>query len=132
MKVLKMTIKFRSGFEERVYHDATEGFRKELVFEPRDAHLYYTQSSRYIPDFRLPNGILIECKGRFTARDRGKMLRVKRDNPFADIRFVFQRANNRLTSAKSSITYGEWADKHGFKWSSGFIPLEWFEEDGVQ
>jgi hypothetical protein len=127
---LKNKPTFRSGFEKSIYEQAI-GCRRELDYERKDSTLHYTKparKSRYLPDFRLPNGILIESKGRFTATDRAKMLNVARDNPRADIRFVFQRANNRITRSKNSMTYWEWAEKHGFRWSEGTIPEEWWAE----
>lgn len=119
-------MKFRSGFEKTVYDKAIKAKRK-LDFEPEDAHLHYSKPSYYIPDFRLPNGVLIECKGRFTSTDRTKMLRVREQNPGIDIRFVFQRANNRLTKSKNSITYWQWAERHNFKWAETYIPLDWWK-----
>ena len=100
-----------------------------MDFERKESTLNYVKSAVYWPDFTLDNGILIECKGRFTATDRTKMLRVKNQNPHADIRLVFQRASNRLTKSPNSITYGEWADKHGFPWAQGTIPVEWLDEE---
>ena len=116
--------KFRSGFEERVYEDRAG----ELDYEPDHPAVHYVVPSRYIPDFKLPNGILVECKGYFDSRARSKMLRVRKDNPDLDIRFVFQRANNRLTKSKNSLMYYQWAERHGFKWSEGRIPDEWWDE----
>lgn len=122
---------FRSGYEERVYDNAI-GRKRELDYEQSDTILYYVKParrSRYLPDFRLPNGVLVEAKGRLTAEDRAKMLNVKRDNPEADIRFLFMRANQRTTRSKNSMTYEQWADKHGFRWSIGeTIPEEWWDE----
>lgn len=119
--------KFRSGLEEKVYDEAT-GRGYELDFEPPDATLSYVIPTKYIPDFRLSNGVLIEVKGWLRPRDRAKMLRVRKENPGADIRFVFQRANSRIGKAGSSLTYWQWAEKHGFPWSEGSIPEEWFNE----
>lgn len=122
---------FRSGYEERVYNNAI-GRKRELAFEPSEATLHYTKPARrarYIPDFVLPNGIIVETKGRLTAEDRAKMLNVKRDNPEADIRFLFMRSRQRTTKSKNSLTYEEWAEKHGFPWSIGeTIPDEWWDE----
>jgi len=124
-----MSLKFRSGFEEKVYEHAIRAGR-ELAFEPPDAVVRYTKparTARYIPDFRLPNGVLIETKGRLTQPDRAKMVLVKRDNPELDIRFVFMRnANQRITKSKNSLTYGEWCDKHDFPWAINTIPEEWW------
>ena len=120
-------MKFRSKFEKAVYEKAKRS-RKRLDYEPRDGTLRYILPAEYRPDFRLPNGILIEAKGYFSPRDRRKMLAVRRDNPECDIRMVFQRASNRLTKSKNSITYGEWADRHGFVWAEGAIPTLWWRE----
>ena len=35
----------------------------------------------YTPDFVLPNGIIIETKGRFTVADRRKHLLIKKQHP---------------------------------------------------
>ena len=120
-------MKFRSKYEKRVYCNADEGV---LDYEPEDAALHYNTPARYFPDFRIRrNGILVESKGYFKPRDRSKMLRVKKQNPEADIRFLFQRANNRLTKSPNSLMYWQWAEKHGFKWAEGDkIPQEWFNE----
>tara|TARA_Y100001973_G_C5205838_1_gene341509 strand:- start:440 stop:802 length:363 start_codon:yes stop_codon:yes gene_type:complete len=120
-------VKFRSKFEKSVY-EALGKLKKSVDYEPQDAVIRYVTPSRYIPDFRLPNGIYIECKGYFDARARGKMRRVRKDNPSLDIRFVFQRANNRITKSKNSMMYWEWAERHGFPWAEGTIPQEWFDE----
>lgn len=115
---------FRSGFEKKIWEEA-EG---PITHEPDSVDIRYTTTSRYIPDFQLPNGILIETKGYFPPRDRSKMLKVKKQNPKLDIRFVFQRPNNKITKSKNSIMYWEWAERHGFKWADGHIPLKWWKE----
>ena len=56
------------------------------------------------------------------------MLAVRNNNKDLDIRFVFQRANNRLTKSPNSMMYWEWAEKHGFLWSEGQIPNSWWKE----
>lgn len=120
-------LKFRSKFEKAVYEHAKEHKRK-LEYEPASPVVTYVTPAVYRPDFRLPNGIYIECKGFFSPRDRRKMLQVAKDNPVLDIRFVFQRANNRLTKSKNSMMYWQWAEKHGFLWSEGTIPEAWYNE----
>lgn len=120
-------LKFRSKFEKAVYEHAKR-HKRTLEYEPARPAIHYVAPARYIPDFRLPNGLLIECKGYFGARDRRKMLQVKRNNPHLDIRLVFQRANNRLTKSPNSMMYWQWAEKHGFPWAEEAIPEEWFDE----
>ena len=116
---------FRSMFEARIAEKAAKEGR-ELAYE--SVKVKYLQEGIYLPDFKLENGILIECKGKFDWKDRKKMLSVRECNPELDIRFVFQRASNRLTKSKNSMTYGEWCTKHNFKWSEGTIPDEWHDE----
>lgn len=121
-------MKFRSGYEKRIWENAKKS-RKRIEYEVQDSHLHYTLPRKYIPDFRLPNGILVEAKGRFTSQDRTKMLRVKLENPNVDIRLLFQRANNRLTKSLNSLMYWQWAEKHGFEWAEGErIPDSWWKE----
>lgn len=122
-----MSLKFRSKFEERVYEDAVRK-GKQLEYEPKELRLKYTLVYNYYTDFVLPNGIMVECKGYLRPSDRTKMVQVKKENPSFDIRFVFQKANQRLTKSKNSRTYSQWAEQHGFPWSEGKIPLEWFRE----
>ena len=54
------------------------------------------------------------------------MLAVQKQHPDLDIRLCFQNAKDKISRAKRSITYGQWATRHGFKWSSGSIPQEWY------
>jgi hypothetical protein len=121
-------MRFRSKFEKTVYEAIPKRHKRRTEYEPNDTSIHYTLPKRYIPDFVLPNGIHVECKGYFQSGDRTKMLRVGKENPHLDIRFVFQRANNRLTKSKNSMMYWEWAEKHGFDWAEGKIPERWFNE----
>lgn len=126
-RLKRIQMKFRSKFEKAVY-DHCEKHKRTVEYEPACPVVRYTTTATYLPDFKLPNGILIECKGYFSPRDRRKMLQVKRDNPALDIRFVFQRANNRLTKSPNSMMYWQWAEKHGFMWTEDYIPEEWYDE----
>ena len=60
--------------------------------------------------------------------DRRKMLAVKAAHPNIDIRLCFQNAKVKLSRAPRSLTYGQWADRHGFVWCQGHIPTTWFDE----
>lgn len=79
---------------------------------------------KYTPDFILPNGVIIETKGLFTASDRRKHLEIKAQHPTLDIRFVFSRSASKL-SKKSKTTYAKWCDKNGFIYADKAIPWEW-------
>ena len=82
---------------------------------------------KYTPDFLLPNGIIIETKGLFTADDRRKHTLVKKQHPHLDIRFVFSSSKRKL-SKQSKTTYGEWCTKQGFLYSDKKIPDTWLIE----
>jgi hypothetical protein len=83
--------------------------------------------ARYTPDFKLPNGIIVEGKGLFDAKDRAKHILVKEQHPDLDIRFVFNNPNARLYKG-SPTTYAKWCDTHGFKFHAKVIPDAWFKE----
>ncbi len=89
--------------------------------------LPYIIRHNYVPDFILPNGIVIEAKGYFDQEARRKMAAVKEAHPDIDIRFVFQRAATKLGRG-SPTSYAEWAVKHGFKWANAFVPTDWINE----
>ena len=118
---------YRSKFEKDI---ATALKKKKVKFKYESTKIKYTKpvtSHVYNPDFTLPNGIIIETKGRFTASDRKKHLLVREQHPEFDIRLVFQNANVRLSKA-SNTTYGDWADKNGFIWANKEIPAAWLKE----
>jgi hypothetical protein len=116
--------KYRSKLEERV---ARWLELNEHSFEYESLKLEYTIYSSYTPDFVLPNGVILECKGWLKPEDRRKMLAVKKAHPNLDIRFVFQDPTNTF-SKESKTTYAKWAEKYGFPWCCyTSIPLEWFK-----
>jgi len=118
----------RSGLEDKVSGELKS---RGIDGEYEKHQIQYTKPATnhtYKPDFRLPNGIFIETKGRFTLEDRKKHLLIKQQKPDLDIRFVFQNPNAKLTK-KSKTTYSMWADKNGFKWSNKDIPDEWINEE---
>ena len=82
---------------------------------------------RYLADFLLANGIIIEAKGMFTAQDRKKHLYIKEQYPDLDIRFVFMSAKNKL-SKTSKTTYARWAENNRFLWAEKEVPAEWIAE----
>tara|TARA_R100000995_G_C3478232_1_gene122251 strand:+ start:296 stop:757 length:462 start_codon:yes stop_codon:yes gene_type:complete len=82
---------------------------------------------KYTPDFLLPNGILIETKGRFTPADRLKHLTIKKQHPSLDIRFVFTNSKSKLRKG-STTTYADWCSKHGFMYADKDVPESWIKE----
>jgi hypothetical protein len=85
------------------------------------------RKAKYTWDFKLPNGIIIESKGRFVTADRQKHLLIKAQHPAIDLRFVFNNPNSRI-SKTSATTYAMWCEKNGFQYSKGLIPESWFTE----
>lgn len=118
---------FRSGLEERVAANLTSkgvGFKFEELVIP---YVTPPKNHRYTPDFVLPNGIIVETKGRFLTADRQKHLLVKAQHPQHDIRFVFSNSRTRISKA-SPTTYAMWATKHGFQFADKDIPDAWIKE----
>ena len=118
---------YRSGFEHFIANQLTRMGIKFSYESFRVKYIKPIQPTTYTPDFILPNGILIETKGLFTGRDRKKHVWIREQHPELDIRFVFQRAANRLSN-NSKTTYGDWATKNGFKWADKTIPVKWINE----
>ena len=118
----KKTSKFRSGLEEQVAQ-LLEGLG--VTYEYESTRVPYTIQHHYSPDFILPNHVLLETKGYWDAKDRRKILAVKKDNPYLDLRMVFQSPYNKINK-NSKTTYAKWCEKHDIPWTSYHnIPLEW-------
>jgi len=117
---------YRSGLEE----DTAAYLKKKKVkftYEKEKIKWVDLKVRTYTPDFVLANGIIIETKGRFISVDRRKHKEIKKQFPELDIRFVFDNSRAKLyKGAKSS--YGDWCNKHGFKYADKVIPDEWLEE----
>lgn len=122
-----MAMGFRSGLESTVHAQLTGA---GLVVEYEADRIEYikpARKSKYTPDFRLPNGIYIETKGRFTTEDRQKHLLIKEQHPHLDIRFVFSNSRARI-SKQSATSYADWCNKHGFKFHDKVVPTAWIKE----
>jgi len=118
---------YKSGLEEVVAAQIAAAGLEVSYEAERLAFTPPVKERTYRPDFVLPNGILIETKGRFVTADRQKHKFIKAQHPAIDLRFVFSRATNRL-SKKSKTTYAMWCDKFGFQWATGLIPPAWLRE----
>lgn len=119
---------YRSGLEEQVARQLEEagvaaGYEAEKI-----AYVKPARNAKYTPDWVLPNGIIIETKGRFVVEDRQKHLIIKEQYPELDIRFVFSNSRSRI-SKTSKTTYAAWCQKHGFQYADKWIPQEWIEEE---
>ena len=117
------TSRFRSKFEAAV---AASLVKRGLGYDYETQALPYIIKAVYTPDFILANGVIVETKGVFDQDDRRKMLAVREAHPHLDIRLCFQRADVKLSKAPKSLTYWQWAERHGFLWCEGHIPTSWF------
>jgi len=120
---------YRSGLEDVTGNQlASKGLDPQAIYE--SIKIEYTKPARkakYTPDWPLPNGIIVETKGRFTTEDRQKHVLIKSQRPDLDIRFVFSNSRTRIRKG-SPTTYADWCRKHGFLFADKRIPDEWLNE----
>ena len=116
---------YRSGLEDDISVDLK---KRGVSFKYETLKIKWTllENKTYTPDFILPNGIIVESKGRFVATDRKKHLKVKEQHPKLDLRFVFSNSRGKLSKGAKS-TYGDWCDRHGFIYADKRIPDEWLK-----
>ena len=120
---------YRSGLEIKVKDYLKEHkvkFKYEAIKIEWEDLMYRT----YTPDFVLPNGLIIEVKGLFTASDRRKHLAVKKQHPNLDIRFVFESSKRKLSKGAKS-TYATWCEKNKFLYADRIVPEDWLKEKGI-
>ena len=91
---------FRSRLEEKVADLLVE---LGVKYEYETTKVDYVIQHVYTPDFVLPNGVVLECKGYWDSDDRRKIKAVKELNPDLDLRMVFQSPYNKI-SKKSKTT----------------------------
>tara|TARA_R100001015_G_C4587854_1_gene143615 strand:+ start:514 stop:993 length:480 start_codon:yes stop_codon:yes gene_type:complete len=118
---------YRSGLEDKI---AQQLKKANISVEYETLSIKYTVPAvirTYTPDFFLPNGIVIESKGRFTAEDRKKHLLIKKLFPELDLRFVFYNSKSTLRKG-SRTTYADWCDKNNFLYCDKYIDENWLSE----
>ena len=120
---------YRSGLEETVANYLQD---RNISFEYEDKaniikYIVPAKGHTYLPDFKLPNGIIVETKGRFLLADRKKHELIKQQHPEIDIRIVFSNSKTRI-SKSSKTTYGMWCEKMGIPYADKEIPQSWLEE----
>lgn len=116
---------YRSGLEDRISKQL-KALSVPVKYEEMKIKYAINEVRTYTPDFELPNGIIIESKGRFVVSDRKKHLLIKKQHPNLDIRFVFSNSKAKINKG-SKTTYGMWCDKHGFLYADKLIPEEWIK-----
>jgi len=117
---------YRSGLENKVL-DSLKSRKCDAKYECLKIEWEELNYRTYTPDFLLPNGILIETKGRFTAEDRKKHLEIQRQHPDLDIRFVFTNSKSKIRKG-SKTSYGMWCEKNSFLYADKDVPQEWIDE----
>jgi hypothetical protein len=120
---------FRSGLEETISNQLTEK-QVDFQYESKANTIKYIKPSTnhtYLPDFKLPNGIIVETKGRFVLADRKKHLLIKEQHPELDIRFLFSSSSAKISKG-SKTTYADWCIKNGFQYAEKLIPESWLLE----
>tara|TARA_R110000823_G_scaffold296_14_gene1432 strand:+ start:561 stop:944 length:384 start_codon:yes stop_codon:yes gene_type:complete len=116
---------YRSGLEDRI-SEQLKALSVPVKYEEFKIKYQVNEVRTYTPDFELPNGIIIESKGRFVVADRKKHLLIQKQHPDLDIRFVFSNSRAKINKG-SKTTYGMWCDKHGFLYADKLIPEEWIK-----
>lgn len=127
-KIRQQAIKngYRSGLEDVISEDLKKR-GVDFGYETVKIKWQLIESKTYTPDFILPNGVIIESKGRFVLDDRKKHLKVREQNPELDIRFVFSNSRNKIRKG-SKTTYAMWCEKNNFKYADKRIPDEWINK----
>jgi len=119
---------YKSGFEAKIAEqiDSITVSAKSMYEITTIKYTVPARNSKYTVDWTLPNGILIESKGRWTREDRKKHLLVKEQHPELDIRIIFQSANTKISKG-SKTTYAAFCDKHGILWAEKNVPESWLK-----
>jgi len=115
---------FRSGLEDKISKQLTEA---GVAYEYETTKIQYVVPEsvhKYTPDFVLPNGVIVETKGRFTLPDRKKHLLIQKQRPDLDIRFVFSNSKTKISKG-SKTSYADWCNKNDFIYADKEIPEEW-------
>jgi len=116
---------YRSGLEDKI---AKQLELKGVKVEYETTKIKYVVPESlhtYTADLILPNGIIIESKGRFVVADRKKHLLIQKQYPNLDIRFVFSNSKAKISKG-SKTSYADWCIKNNFMYADKEIPEEWF------
>lgn len=119
---------YRSGLEKSI---GAQLDAAGLEYEYETRKIEYTKPEskhKYLPDFWLPNGVIVETKGIFDSDDRAKHLLLREQHPELDIRLVFSNSKARLYKG-SPTTYAAWCAKNGIKFADKRVPEAWLQEE---
>jgi hypothetical protein len=82
------------------------------------------RDSRYTPDFFFPR-FVIEAKGKFTARDRKRVLALMESPYISKSRFGMLFMRDNKISKNSKTRYSDWCEKNGIPYAFGWFKKEW-------
>lgn len=117
---------FRSGLEVKIA-EQLKGAGVEVEYETTKIKYVVPESLHtYTVDFVLPNGVMIETKGRLLLSDRKKHLLIQKQHPDLDIRFVFSNSKTKIAKG-SKTSYADWCLKNNFKFADKEVPAEWLK-----
>jgi len=115
---------FRSGLEVKIA-EQLKSAGVEVEYETTKIKYVVPESLHtYTVDFVLPNGVMVETKGRFLLSDRKKHLLIQKQHPDLDIRFVFSNSKTKISKG-SKTSYADWCLKNNFKFADKEVPAEW-------
>lgn len=118
-----------SPWEYRLWKELKGFLKKKETAGYETEQLKYIIEGSYTPDFTVERAdgsvMFIEAKGYFDYQARRKMEGVKKSNPDADVRILFQQ--DKPLRKRGKMRYSDWAQKHGFTFAVGEqLPKEWF------
>ena len=101
----------RTGIYKSKFESEFAANFPDLEYEPRKFQYVVPASvHNYTPDFKVSEKVYIECKGRFTVKDRQKMILVKNQHPHIKFIMVFMNPNLKLGSRIGTCM--DWAKKN--------------------
>lgn len=119
---------FRSGLEDTVSASLFARGVSDFTYEEHTLrYLVPSRTARYTPDFCLPNGIVVETKGRWLPEDRQKIELVLKQYPELELRLVFSNPRAKIQPS-SKTTYAMVCEKLGIQFAAKDIPTAWLEE----
>lgn len=118
---------WRSGLEEAIAAQLDSYPVKYLYEKVTVPYIVPESTHKYTPDFILPNGIVVETKGRWLTADRKKIKLFMKQHPEIDLRIVFSNSKQRI-SKQSKTTYGKFCETHGIPYADKLVPEGWIAE----
>ena len=118
---------YKSKFETRVAEALGSKVSLGYSFGYETDKFEYTLVKHYTPDWPIvrPDGTkaYIETKGNFDLDSRQKMAAIRKQ--YSDVTFYLLFMQDNFIRKSSGYRYSDWAKKHNFEYSVGFIPYVW-------